>query len=191
MELALLHRFWPLIGSCEMEQEIGLGHRTRVGFVEPIVRHLAHCQPANRPRQNRANKATGACIPVGLEGMKRSGHEMRRIPSQASSKVLMSRSKRYNAPLSPPAKRQLVEQFPGETFFFDLFRHVPLHEVVCGIIFQTQTRIHHIVDTGRNAGLVLKNQCKNLFQSIEIRLRRAQGRNQRRSRRARSRNAST
>ena len=49
---------------------------------------------------------------------------------------------------------QLVEQFTCEAFFFNLLRNVPLHEIVRGVVLQTQALIHDIVDAGRYAGFV-------------------------------------
>ena len=60
---------------------------------------------------------------------------------------------------------EFVQNLARQRFLFDLLTHVPLHEVVGGVIFGLQAQVHHVVDALRHFGFVGQNAFENLFQS--------------------------
>ena len=55
-----------------------------------------------------------------------------------------------------PYEGQFVEDVPRKGFFFDLLGHIPLHEIMGGVVFSAETKVDHFVDARGHRRFVLE-----------------------------------
>src|SRR6187431_380727 len=64
--------------------------------------------------------------------------------------------------LITPDEVELVNERARKCLLLDLLTHIPLHEVVCGVILFLQAKVHHLVDLVGHLGLMVEQRLENI-----------------------------